>query len=558
MLVNVKKGFILFLCTILLVFNISATCIKPLTVKATGAEVVVLGGATVEGISLLLDLIAAGLVSIGAYELYENDERMQIVIDSYVDTLTDPTTGIFSPDRTWGDTGNYGGTHVQDPNTGEWVLNPDVVPTADRPVILSPEEQEKYGVSSNYYENAKDLMWEIWQNKHGSSSGGGSSGGDDSGGSDTGNDKGTLVKIGSGVVASISAFLASITSGETGNETIDSWVNETPEIKYTGSYEMVGEKYSISLSGIKMYDDGGYNEIYMENNLPQLFTMPVSGYYTNGTLYFYQKTNDTTIHDCMLRLRRNYYDANGNKTVSNNYLVSGTFNYPFSYQFTTFSCNFPVFSTYEAMKDYLLGNTDDSSCINKEEPQKLVWADMNTLSNALPSTLSAFSTLPEGKAIKATALKDYVNDMTNYKTTATPSDLSNPDTQTQTATQTAQQTVQKNTVDTKTDTEVEDKPIFIPPSTTPIDIDGSDATRDWRLVFPFCIPFDMIDLYKVLIAEPKAPHWEIPLKVDSIGFEYTFIIDFEQFETLAEIFRLCETIGFILGLALITGKVIKW
>ena len=126
------------------------------------------------------------------------------------------------------------------------------------------------------------------------------------------------------------------------------------------------------------------------------------------------------------------------------------------------------------------------------------------------------------------------------------------------ATQTAQQTVQKNTVDTKTDPEEEDKPIFIPPSTTPIDIDGSDATRDWRLVFPFCIPFDIIDLYKVLIAEPKAPHWEIPLKVDSIGFEYTFIIDFEQFETLAEIFRLCETIGFILGLALITGKVIKW
>ena len=135
MLVNVKKGFILFLCTVLLVFNISATCIKPLTVKATGAEVVVLGGATVEGISLLLDLIAAGLVSIGAYELYENDERMQTVIDSYVDTLTDPTTGLFSPDRTWGDAENYGGTHVQDPNTGEWVLNPDVVPTADKPVI---------------------------------------------------------------------------------------------------------------------------------------------------------------------------------------------------------------------------------------------------------------------------------------------------------------------------------------------------------------------------------------------------------------------------------------
>ncbi len=543
MLVNVKKGFILFLCTILLVFNISATCIKPLTVKATGAEVVVLGGATVEGISLLLDLIAAGLVSIGAYELYENDERMQIVIDSYVDTLTDPTTGIFSPDRTWGDTGNYNGTHVQDPNTGEWVLNPDVVPTADKPVILSPEEQEKYGVSSNYYENAKDLMWEIWQNKHGTGSGGGSGGGDDSGGSDSGNNKGTLVKIGSGVIASISAFLASITSGETGNETIDSWVNETPEPTYTGNTDWS----QFSLNGHSQSDGGAWS--YIINN----FTTKnerIAGYTYNDKIYLiYHSLSDTSNICYSLKVTATQiYNGKSTLITSDSFICSGGYSF-----------NVPVFSTLEDARFFCLTG-DDSDCINKEEPQKLVWADMNTLSKAIPSTLSAFSTLPEGKAIKATALKDYVNDMTNYKTTATPSDLSNPDTQTQTATQTAQQTVQKNTVDTKTDTEdkEEDKPIFVPPSTTPIDIDGSDATRDWRLVFPFCIPFDLIDLYKVLVAEPKAPYWEIPLKVDSIGFEYTFIIDFEQFETLAEIFRLCETIGFILGLALITGKVIKW
>ena len=552
MLVNVKKGFILFLCTILLVFNISATCIKPLTVKATGAEVVVLGGATVEGISLLLDLIAAGLVSIGAYELYENDERMQIVIDSYVDTLTDPTTGIFSPDRTWGDTGNYGGTHVQDPNTGEWVLNPDVVPTADKPVILSPEEQEKYGVSSNYYENVKDLMWEIWQNKHGSSSGGGSGGGDDSGGSDTGNNKGTLVKIGSGVVASISAFLASITSGETGNETIDSWVNETPEIKYTGSYEMVGEKYSVNISAEKT-DASGNLSIYKQS-APMLTTYKEFIYLTSDNSCYLYSVNGNTWSGFADKPTMTQYVYNSSGKLVTTYDAT-----PFGFPVDTITANIPIFTSEQAFLNYC-STGDDSGCINKEEPQKLVWADMNTLSNALPSTLSAFSTLPEGKAIKATALKDYVNDMTNYKTTATPSDLSNPDTQTQTATQTAQQTVQKNTVDTKTDTEEQEveKPNFVPPSTTPIDIDGSDATRDWRLVFPFCIPFDMIDLYKVLVAEPKAPHWEIPLRVDAIGFEYTFIIDFEQFETLAEIFRLCETIGFILGLALITGKVIKW
>lgn len=552
MVANIKKVFILFMCTILLVFNISATCIKPLTVKATGAEVVVLGGAAVEGISLLLDLIAAGLVSIGAYELYENDDRMQIVIDSYVDTLTDPTTGLFSPDRTWGDSTSYDGTHVRDPNTGEWVLNPDVIPTSDKPIVLSPEEQEYYGVSSNYYENAKDLMWEIWQNKHGSGSGGGNSSGDDSGGSDTGNDKGTLVKIGTGVIASVGAFIASITSGETGNETIDSWVNETPEIKYTGNYEMIGANYSVRVNASTLFSNG-YRDDYIINTTS---SDKIAGYLSSDKtiLTLLSGTNGSSYRPVCLW---NRIDPNGDIYYSKTLSMA---NYGQSDTTLIYSCNFPVFGTADDCTKYLSGNSDDSSCLNKEESQKLVWADMNTLAKGLSTTLSPFSSLPTGKAMKATALKDYVDDMTSYKATATPSDLSNPDTQAQMATQTAQQAVEKNTVDDKTDTDEkeEEAPAFVPPSGTAIDIDGSDATRDWRLVFPFCIPFDLIDLYKVLVAEPKAPYWEIPLKVDSIGFEYTFIIDFEQFETLAEIFRLCETIAFILGLALITGKVIKW
>lgn len=557
MLVNVKKGFILFLCTILLVFNLSATCIKPLTVKATGAELA-LGGVAVEGISLLLDLIAAGLVSIGAYELYENDERMQIVIDSYIDTWKDPTTGVFSPGRTWGDVEDTTGTFVRDPNTGQWVRNPDTIPSTERPVILTPEEQEYYGVSSNYYDNVNDIAWEIWQNKHGSGGGGGSGGGDDSGGSDTGNDKGTLVKIGSGVIASISAFLASITSGETGNETIDSWVSEIPEPKYTGTLQTdINGFYTVSVI-TKTIGSSSYTTYDLQYDSTS--TLPIFATVGNGFICI-------SIADpsCITTHGKNITSFS---YIQRTYTMDGILTKQSTQKSksaipvgTDYSVSVPLFNAtdYSSIDAFIM-NGDDSSCINKEEPQKLVWADMNTLSNALPTTLSPFSTLPQGKAIKATALKDYVNDMTSYKSTATPSDLSNPDTQTQTATQTAQQTVQKNTVDTKTDTEEKDenKPIFVPPSTTPIDIDGSEATRDWRLVFPFCIPFDMIDLYKVLIAEPKAPYWEIPLKVDAIGFEYTFIIDFKQFETLAEIFRLCETIGFILGLALITGKVIKW
>ncbi len=76
-------------------------------------------------------------------------------------------------------------------------------------------------------------------------------------------------------------------------------------------------------------------------------------------------------------------------------------------------------------------------------------------------------------------------------------------------------------------------------------------------LFPFCIPFDLIRLFKVMQSTAKAPYWEVPLDVPSIDFHYVFVIDFAQFEALARIFRVCETMGFVCGLILITRKLIR-
>lgn len=157
---------------------------------------------------------------------------------------------------------------------------------------------------------------------------------------------------------------------------------------YYGEYEIVDDQYSISLSGIREYTDGGYRVIYMENNLPDYFSELVSAYYNNGKLYFY-KRNGTSVSAIDLHLRCDIYDSNGNLVSSNNYLVSGSVNYPSSYTFTSYSCNFPVFSTYEEMKDFLLGNTDDSACINLERDHNYIdtsdeygWASTADLSPA--------------------------------------------------------------------------------------------------------------------------------------------------------------------------------
>lgn len=87
--------------------------------------------------------------------------------------------------------------------------------------------------------------------------------------------------------------------------------------------------------------------------------------------------------------------------------------------------------------------------------------------------------------------------------------------------------------------------------------DGTPFLADLTTLFPFCVPFDLIRLFQVLQAAPQAPYWEVPLDVPSIGLHYKFVIDMSEFETLAQIVRAGETIGFICGLILITRKLIK-
>ena len=583
MVKKIKQAFLVFMCTILLVTNISISAIKPLTVKATGAEIAVVGGVAYEGLMLLLDAIAAGLVSIGAYELYENDERFSQVVDTYLGGLTgtwDETVNKWIP---YGKDEHYGETWLHDPSSPESVWEP-----TGELVSLTEEEAAKLGLSG-----AQVLSWEEyvslfnqkaeeyarenhpeWFENEGS--GGGGDDNNDNNNHPThdwkamlkdywNSNSDTIAKIGSGLIISVSSFLDKLTLGETGNETIDSWVNEIPKPSYTGTLIPDSDGiYLINFSGSFEYQSPSNGLCRQEvsgtasaSGKPYCLFNPNYGYslmqYSNG------KKSEVSVSGTRIYTKR--INSETGVGSSSTYELSGLGGLSGAPTTQWLSICVPVFLYTDSVGlDNFLNNNDDSSCINKEEPQKLVWADMNTLSNALPSTLSAFSTLPEGKAIKATALKDYVNDMTSYKSTATPSDLSNPDTQTQTATQTAQQAVEKNTVDTKTDTEEkeEEKPIFVPPSTTPIDIDGSEVTRDWRLVFPFCIPFDIIDLFTTLIAEPVAPRFEFPMQFPDYGIDYTFVIDFNDFELLAKVFRTCETVLFILSLCILTGKVIKW
>ena len=73
-------------------------------------------------------------------------------------------------------------------------------------------------------------------------------------------------------------------------------------------------------------------------------------------------------------------------------------------------------------------------------------------------------------------------------------------------------------------------------------------------IFPFCLPFDMIDFIKVLDATPQAPHFKyaFPYPTTSGMKTYEIDIDLSPFDSVAELLRDMECLLFIVGLILIT------
>lgn len=87
-------------------------------------------------------------------------------------------------------------------------------------------------------------------------------------------------------------------------------------------------------------------------------------------------------------------------------------------------------------------------------------------------------------------------------------------------------------------------------------IEGATPVYGLEDVFPFCIPFDLYDFVGCLAAEPVAPHFEWRLYVENL-VDYTFVVDFEDFETVAQILRTMELLLFIIGLAMVTRHILR-
>lgn len=80
---------------------------------------------------------------------------------------------------------------------------------------------------------------------------------------------------------------------------------------------------------------------------------------------------------------------------------------------------------------------------------------------------------------------------------------------------------------------------------------------DLTEIFPFCMPFDFVKLINKLDAEPKVPHFEIPVKIKFAKLDETIVLDLKEWDSVAKVARTCMTLSFLVGLIFVTRGLIK-
>ena len=89
------------------------------------------------------------------------------------------------------------------------------------------------------------------------------------------------------------------------------------------------------------------------------------------------------------------------------------------------------------------------------------------------------------------------------------------------------------------------------------DSDNDFSVRDLRLVFPFCIPFDLVDCFRLFNSEPETPRVQFPVHFGIVNKDYTFDIDLKDFNDVAVVCRSMFLILYIVGLVLVTRHLIR-
>lgn len=107
---------------------------------------------------------------------------------------------------------------------------------------------------------------------------------------------------------------------------------------------------------------------------------------------------------------------------------------------------------------------------------------------------------------------------------------------------------------TDEDSKVNENEITLPP----FDTNYQGKFDFLKTKFPFCIPFDIVALFKGVSQDEVPPKFHFEYKFKPINYTFVIDIDLEEYEKYIAIFRDGFYLIFLVGLMLVTGKVIKW
>ena len=217
---------------------------------------------------------------------------------------------------------------------------------------------------------------------------------------------------------------------------------------------------------------------------------------------------------------------------------------------TSFVTNAPIFSSTSSMLDFFnsyhkngLSGIDSSGLLNGEA------YDFPDLVKSVPEVMQPLtgtkfspSLLPGINTAVSNAVKSLPETSTDTKTN----------------TETYKETMTSTITDVAPKTEVAPQPSTTPGTETGEGFEGESYKRDLRLIFPFCIPFDFIHFIQALSADPVAPCFKIPIKLDSLGIDMVLELDLAWMDPVMEIFRLGELGCFVIMLMAATKKMIGW
>lgn len=347
-----------------------------------------------------------------------------------------------------------------------------------------------------------------------------------------------LVSLGASLIAVAGAFVNDLYNGKVEGLAAEDYYTG---LGFTGKLDQDADGNYIVIGAVNYQQstwDGTFNNICTYNDK---FSYPVVLYVTNvGSLCFAKLYGSGTSAVYVNYSEKSFY-ASGSlrkETNGNSYV----FNYVLYKDLSNCSINLPIFESESAAINFLLNGTL-TGLLNGEA------YDFPDLVKSVPEVLQPL-----------TGTKFSPSLLPGINTAVSNAVKSLPETSTDTKanTETYKETMTSTITDVAPKTEVVPQPSTTPGTETGEGTEGEAYKRDLQLIFPFCIPFDFIHFIKALSADPVAPCFKIPIKLDSLGIDMVLELDLAWMDPIMEIFRLGELGCFVIMLMASTKKMIGW